>query len=99
LPVVAEPHGTAEVATRIAAAGGGLVLDPDAGATLGTVPLPTGPDLVLVVGPEGGISPDELAACTAAGGCPVRLGPAVLRTSTAGSAALAVLSVRTGRWS
>ncbi len=99
LPTVAEPHGTAEVAARIAAAGGGLVLDSDAVATLGSAPLPAVSDLVLVVGPEGGITEDELAACTAAGAHPVRLGPAVLRTSTAGAAALAVLSVRTGRWS
>ena len=51
-----------------------------------------------MVGPEGGIAPAELAAFAAAGGRPVRLGPAVLRTSTAGVAALAVLATRLGRW-
>jgi 16S rRNA (uracil1498-N3)-methyltransferase len=51
-----------------------------------------------VVGPEGGISDDELATFTAAGAVPVRLGESVLRTSTAGLAALCVLSVRLGRW-
>ena len=55
-------------------------------------------EIVLVVGPEGGIDPAELAAFTAAGARPVRLGPTVLRTSTAGAAALAALSVRLGRW-
>ena len=59
---------------------------------------PRAGELVLVVGPEGGIAPEELAAFTAAGATPVRLGSEVLRTSTAGAAALAVLSVRLGRW-
>ena len=52
-------------------------------------------DVVLVVGPEGGVSPEELAAL---GGTPVRLGPTVLRTSTAGAAAAAVVSTRLSRW-
>jgi len=98
LPVVTEPHSTAEVAARLAATGGGLLLERDAEVPLGTAALPPGGDLVVVVGPEGGITADELAAFTAAGGRPGRRGPTVLRTSTAGAAALAVLSVRTGRW-
>jgi 16S rRNA (uracil1498-N3)-methyltransferase len=57
-----------------------------------------GVDILLVVGPEGGISPTELAALTDAGAVPVRLGAEVLRTSTAGVAALSVLSARLGRW-
>jgi 16S rRNA (uracil1498-N3)-methyltransferase len=52
-------------------------------------------DVVLVVGPEGGIASDELEAL---GGTAVRLGHTVLRTSTAGAAAAAVISARTGRW-
>ena len=52
-------------------------------------------DAVLVVGPEGGITPEEVEAL---GGTPVRLGPTVLRTSTAGAAAAAVLSARLSRW-
>ncbi|WP_242090805.1 16S rRNA (uracil(1498)-N(3))-methyltransferase, partial [Microbacterium lacticum] len=55
-------------------------------------------DLVLVVGPEGGIDPSELDALSAAGAELVRLGDTVLRTSTAGPAALAVLNARLGRW-
>jgi 16S rRNA (uracil1498-N3)-methyltransferase len=55
-------------------------------------------DIVLVVGPEGGITDDELAVLTADGGVAVRLGETVLRTSTAGAAALAVVSARIGRW-
>ena len=98
LPLVSEPHGTAEVAARIVAAGGGLVLHGAAADPLAAAPLPSGGELVVVVGPEGGLTPDELAAFTAAGARPVRLGPTVLRTSTAGAVALAALSVRTGRW-
>jgi 16S rRNA (uracil1498-N3)-methyltransferase len=55
-------------------------------------------DLVLVVGPEGGIGPAELTALQEAGARQVRLGSTVLRTSTAGAAALAVVSVRLQRW-
>ncbi len=55
-------------------------------------------DIVLVVGPEGGIADEEFAALSAAGARRVRLGPTVLRTSTAGPAAIAVLSAALGRW-
>ncbi|GAA4297244.1 16S rRNA (uracil(1498)-N(3))-methyltransferase [Mycobacterium paraffinicum] len=54
--------------------------------------------LLLVVGPEGGIAPDEIAALTEAGAVPVRLGPQVLRTSTAAAVALGALGVLTPRW-
>ncbi|MBW0014381.1 16S rRNA (uracil(1498)-N(3))-methyltransferase [Mycobacterium sp.] len=54
--------------------------------------------LLLLVGPEGGIAPDELAALTDAGAVPVRLGPQVLRTSTAAAVALGALGVLTPRW-
>jgi len=74
-----------------------LVLEPTAAATLGDLEL-DGRDLVLVVGPEGGISPQELESFAAAGASIVRLGDEVLRTSTAGPAALAVLNVKLHRW-
>lgn len=54
--------------------------------------------LILVVGPEGGIAPDEIAALTEAGAVAVRLGPTVLRTSTAAAVALGALGVLTSRW-
>ncbi|GAB3481216.1 16S rRNA (uracil(1498)-N(3))-methyltransferase [Nocardiopsis coralliicola] len=54
--------------------------------------------IVLIVGPEGGVSDAELDAFTAAGAIPALLGPTVLRTSTAGVAALSVLQARLGRW-
>ncbi|RDV44845.1 16S rRNA (uracil(1498)-N(3))-methyltransferase [Leifsonia sp. ku-ls] len=74
-----------------------LVLEPDATAPLTGI-APDGRALVLVVGPEGGIAPQELEAFRAAGAELVRLGETVLRTSTAGPAALAVLNARLGRW-
>jgi 16S rRNA (uracil1498-N3)-methyltransferase len=94
------PHVTAAESTRIVAGrlGGGLVLHEEAVERLSTVELPTDGDLVLVVGPEGGIAPEELDAFAGAGARAVRLGSSVLRTSTAGVAALSVLSARLGRW-
>jgi 16S rRNA (uracil1498-N3)-methyltransferase len=79
------------VLERIRAADLALVLHEEATEPLATVVPPAAGEVVLVVGPEGGISPDETAAFVAAGARTVRLGPTVLRTSTAGSAALAVL--------
>jgi 16S rRNA (uracil1498-N3)-methyltransferase len=93
LPVVSPPLPTAKLAERVT-----FVLHEEATARLSTVELPERDELVLAVGPEGGIAPDELDAFTAAGAVPVRLGETVLRTSTAGVAALAVLSARLGRW-
>lgn len=74
-----------------------LVLEPTATTALTEVPL-DGDRITLVVGPEGGIAPRELDALSAAGASLVRLGAEVLRTSTAGPAALAVLNARLGRW-
>jgi 16S rRNA (uracil1498-N3)-methyltransferase len=67
-------------------------------ADLATVGLPAGGEIVLVVGPEGGVSPEELATFAEAGARTCRLGRSVLRTSTAGTAATALLLGRTGRW-
>ena len=73
-----------------------LVLSETATAALSSVNLDG--DVVLVVGPEGGLTPEEVMTLQAAGGRVVRLGATVLRTSTAGAAAAAVVSARTGRW-
>jgi 16S rRNA (uracil1498-N3)-methyltransferase len=75
-----------------------FVLHEEATVPLSSVPLPEQGDILLVVGPEGGIAPEELDAFARAGAQAVRLGPHVLRTSTAGPAAIAVLSARLGRW-
>ena len=100
VPTVGELASTKSVAGLIAGAAGTLVLHEAAETPLASVPLPDSGDLVLVVGPEGGLDDAELAAFTGAGAgaTPVRLGTPVLRTSTAGAAALAALSLRTGRW-
>lgn len=98
-PVTGDPaEATAAVVRRLSGAAAGLVLHEEARQALSTVELPAAGDIVLVVGPEGGIAPAELDMFTGAGAVPVRLGDTVLRTSTAGVAALAVLSVRLHRW-
>ncbi|EST20914.1 hypothetical protein N566_27910 [Streptomycetaceae bacterium MP113-05] len=99
LPRVAEPADTAQLVPLLSAAAFAAVLHEEGSAPLATAPLPADGDIVLVVGPEGGVSPDELAAFEAAGAAPHRLGRTVLRTSTAGTAATALLLARTGRWS
>ncbi len=74
-----------------------LVLEPTAELALSSLE-PDDRDVVLVVGPEGGIAPAELSRLEAAGATLVRLGGTILRTSTAGPAAIAVLNGRLGRW-
>ncbi|MGI5203117.1 16S rRNA (uracil(1498)-N(3))-methyltransferase [Spirillospora sp. CA-108201] len=98
LPEVADLETTEDVAERIAGASLALVLHEEAEAPLSAVEPPARGDIVLVVGPEGGISEDELERFAVAGGRPARLGPTVLRTSTAGVAAASVLLAATGRW-
>ncbi|MFJ2275077.1 16S rRNA (uracil(1498)-N(3))-methyltransferase [Streptomyces sp. NPDC087866] len=101
-PDVADLATTKQVAALLAAADFAAVLHEDRdydSEPLATVALPDSGEIVLVVGPEGGVSPDELAAFAAAGARTCRLGPTVLRTSTAGTAAAALLLGRTGRWS
>jgi len=76
----------------------GFVLDPTAAVALTEVPLPDRGRIALIVGPEGGISPRELDLLEQQGSVRVRLGSEILRTSTAGPAAIAVLNARLGRW-
>lgn len=97
-PEVAELATTAQVAERIAAASRALILHEEASAPLSAVEPPPDGEIIMVVGPEGGISDEEIARFTEAGAQPVLLGPTVLRTSTAGVAAASVLLAATGRW-
>jgi 16S rRNA (uracil1498-N3)-methyltransferase len=100
LPVVAgaPDESTTRVARRIAGAAAAFVLHEEAQERLTTAELPATGEIVLVVGPEGGIADSELETFRAAGARAVRLGPSVLRTSTAGVAALSVLATRLARW-
>lgn len=91
-PTLSAPMTTAQV---LELPGQLLVLHEQAELGLADFPLPAG-DVLIVVGPEGGISPEELDAFQ--GASVVRLGQSVLRTSTAGAVAVALVSARTGRW-
>jgi 16S rRNA (uracil1498-N3)-methyltransferase len=99
VPPVGEPVSTAELAKRVAGADAALVLHESAADGLASIALPTVGELLLVVGPEGGVSDEELAVLTSAGARAVRLGPQVLRASTAAAVALGALGVLTSRWS
>lgn len=98
LPEVWRPVGTEDLADVVRDCARALVLDAAAEHGLRDTWLPTAGQLVLVVGPEGGIGPDELRVLSAAGAEPVRLGPSVLRASTAGAVALGALGACTERW-
>jgi 16S rRNA (uracil1498-N3)-methyltransferase len=98
LPEVREQHTTEQVLELVRGAAAALVLHETATRPLAGEALPAAGDVVLVVGPEGGIRDDELEAFEAAGARAVRLGSSVLRTSTAGVAAAAVVSALTPRW-
>ena len=88
---------TDDVVALVAAADLALVLHEEATSGLAAHDVPDG-EVLLVVGPEGGLTEEEVAAFAAAGGHAVRLGAEVLRTSTAGVAAVAALLARTDRW-
>ena len=86
------------IANRVAAGAPVLVLHAPATVRLSDAAPPDAASLALVVGPEGGITDAEVAALTGAGAIAVRLGPTVLRTSTAAAVALGALGVLTARW-
>jgi 16S rRNA (uracil1498-N3)-methyltransferase len=100
LPVVSgDPDVTTkQAAARLSAAAAAFVLHEAAAAPLTAADLPATGEIILVVGPEGGIADAELDVFLDAGATAVRLGDTVLRTSTAGVAAIAVLATRLRRW-
>ncbi|MFE0672311.1 16S rRNA (uracil(1498)-N(3))-methyltransferase [Streptomyces sp. NPDC058867] len=97
-PEVADAANAKQVAALLAEADFAAVLHESGHRPLAAAELPAEGHIVLVVGPEGGVSPEELALFEEAGARAHVLGPTVLRTSTAGTAAAALLLGRTGRW-
>jgi 16S rRNA (uracil1498-N3)-methyltransferase len=98
IPEVTEAVTTRQLVELVRKSATAVVLDAAASAGLRDIALPSEGDLVLVVGPEGGISESELATLQAAGAQVARLGPTVLRASTAAAVAITALGVLTPRW-
>ncbi|MEV4146465.1 16S rRNA (uracil(1498)-N(3))-methyltransferase [Amycolatopsis sp. NPDC049691] len=98
VPDVTEPVSTGELAGLVATMSLAIVLESDVPDRLTDLDLPDTGDILLVVGPEGGITDDELHNLREAGARAVRLGTTVLRTSTAAAVALGALGALTTRW-
>ena len=98
VPRVPAPVTTADLVERVRAADVALVLDRDAADPLAGVTLDDSSHVLVVVGPEGGLTAQETAVLAGAGARPVHLGPTVLRSATAGAVAAAVLLSRSQRW-
>ena len=98
-PRVTQVQSSKSLAKQIAeSAGTFLVLDPTAVMSLNQVELSSAGEVALIVGPEGGITEAELALFETAGAKRVHLGSGILRTSTAGMAAISVLAAKSGYW-
>jgi 16S rRNA (uracil1498-N3)-methyltransferase len=100
IPSINGVVSTAELVHRVRDGGAtALVLHESATAKLTELTMAQADSLLLIIGPEGGIADDEIAALSDAGATAVRLGPTVLRTSTAAAVALGALGALTSRWS
>ena len=97
-PVATAAHADL-VAARVGSGGLVLALHESADRPLAELPVAQADSIMLIVGPEGGISDTELDRLAEAGATAVRLGPTVLRTTTAAAVALGALGVLTARWS
>ncbi len=98
MPEIHEPLTTEKLAERVRSCALGIVLHEEAAQPIGSLQLPVDGDVVVVVGPEGGVTTEELTVLEQAGAEPVQLGPSVLRTSTAGTVAAGVLLAGSARW-
>lgn len=98
LPEVTPPADLAAVTGRVSAAALAVLLDPDAPGRLADLEIPKTGEVVLVVGPEGGVTPAEQRALAAAGATAAHLGPTVLRASSAGVVAAGIALASTARW-
>lgn len=98
MPLVSGPMDTRALVGLVREAAAAFVLHEEANDPLAGAELPEHGDVLVLVGPEGGITEREIALLSAAGARPVRLGSTILRASSAGPAALAVLNAKS-RWS
>mgnify|MGYP000046786669 FL=1 len=99
IPEISNLKSTAEVCELMSQAQSVFVLHESADQALAASAIREQGTIMIVVGPEGGISPDELAAFSAAGARVVHMGASVMRTSTAGAIAVGGLLMRSQRWS
>jgi 16S rRNA (uracil1498-N3)-methyltransferase len=99
IPQVEKVLGTSELVERLKQFDLTLVLDPTSGTALTSVSVSGHQSIAIVVGPEGGISPEELGQFGSAGLSLVALGSGILRTSTAGVAVVSYLQATLGNWS
>ncbi|HEX2053678.1 MAG TPA: RsmE family RNA methyltransferase [Actinomycetota bacterium] len=99
IPQVSGPLDPAEFLKRVKAVGSVLVADPSAHTSLGAFLADLGrpPEVGVVIGPEGGLTREEIEALVEAGATPVTLGSQILRTETAGLALSAVVLHHLGR--
>jgi 16S rRNA (uracil1498-N3)-methyltransferase len=98
-PPVTQVQSSKSLAKQISeSVGTYLVLDPTSPISLNQVELSSAGEVALIVGPEGGITEAELALFETAGAKRVHLGSGILRTSTAGMAAISVLAAKSGYW-
>ncbi|MEY4019576.1 MAG: hypothetical protein RLZZ590_876, partial [Actinomycetota bacterium] len=96
-PKVSQPVNSKQLANLVSDFDTVFVLDPTAEVGLGSL-IDIKSNVAIVVGPEGGISEAELQSLEASGGIRVHLGEPILRTSTAGIAAISVLQAKLGLW-
>lgn len=99
VPPVVGPVTTRQLVERVQQATLALIWHETARHTVAEVELPASGEVLFIVGPEGGISDDELAQLVAAGARPTLLSDGVLRTSTAGVVGLAQLQLQAARGS
>jgi 16S rRNA (uracil1498-N3)-methyltransferase len=94
IPAVADPVTTRELMPLVGTVDLAILLHEEATESLATIGLPVAGTVLMVIGPEGGITPDELGALVGAGARAVSVSDGVLRTSTAGTVALAGMLLR-----
>lgn len=98
IPQVTNLAQTSDVSRLISETSHAYVLHETGQVKLSSVSIPLQGDVLLVVGPEGGLTDEELELFTQKGGTVARLGPTILRTSTAGTVAAGIVMSRTNRW-